>query len=136
MGNIVRSPEQPGAERFQTSETRYSVMVKGKLFNDDFPGGLTLRILNVSEGGIMAAIPYGVRVYSEVVIELRNLPPVSGRIAWCRKDRIGVQFDEKIDIDLFFGRQASQDAPVQQVHKFDPGGSSMKIEPLIRRLNS
>src|SRR3546814_5238305 len=85
-------------------------MLKARLYNDDFPEGLSLRILNISEGGIMAVIPYGVRVYSEVVIYLRNLPPVSGRVAWCKRDWVGIAFDEKIDLDVFFGRRASQQA--------------------------
>ncbi|MBB4641247.1 PilZ domain-containing protein [Rhizorhapis suberifaciens] len=119
MSTIVRSPDQSGAKNFVTNELRYSVMVKGSLFNDDFPEGLPLRIVNISEGGLMAVIPYGVRVYSAVSIGLRNLPPVEAHVAWCRTDRIGVAFDEKIDLDLFFGRTSS----------------SMKSEPLIRKLN-
>jgi hypothetical protein len=134
MGKIVRSPEQPEAAHFQTSELRYSVMVKGRLFNDDFPEGLSLRILNISEGGILAAIPYGVRVYSEVTVELRNLPPVTGRIAWCRKDRIGVAFDERIDLELFFGRQKPA-VPERALHVFDAADTVIRSDPLIRKLN-
>ncbi len=134
MGKIVRSPEQPEAAKFQTSELRYSVMVKGRLFNDDFPEGLSLRILNISEGGILAVIPYGVRVYSEVTVELRNLPPVTGRIAWCRKDRIGVAFDERIDLERFFGRQKPA-VPERALHVFDADDTVIRSEPLIRKLN-
>lgn len=135
MGTIVRSPDQPDAQQFETSELRYSVMVKGKLFNNDFPDGLMLRIVNISEGGILAVIPYGVRVFSNVVVELRNLPPIAGRIAWAKKDRIGVAFDEKIDVDLFFGR-LDDGKQVPAVNKFAPDGRLLKSEPLIRRLNS
>lgn len=135
MGTIIRSPDQPNALQFETSELRYSVMVKGKLFNNDFPDGLLLRIVNISEGGIMAAIPYGVRVFSHVVVELRNLPPISGRIAWTKKDRIGIAFDERIDLDLFFGRSDSG-TQTQDIHKLTPDGRLLKSEPLIRRLNS
>ena len=134
MGKIVRSPEQPEAAKFQTSELRYSVMVKGRLFNDDFPEGLSLRILNISEGGILAVIRYGVRVYSEVTVELRNLPPVTGRIAWCRKDRIGVAFDERIDLERFFGRQKPA-VPERALHVFDADDTVIRSEPLIRKLN-
>lgn len=134
MSKIVRSPDEPDAKSFQTSELRYSVMVKGRLFNDDFPDGLSLRIVNISEGGIMAVIPYGVRVYSEVTVELRNLPPATGRIAWCRKDRIGVAFDERIDLDSFFGRQKPI-APDGALHVFDAAGSVVRSEPLIRKMN-
>lgn len=135
MSKIVRSPDQPSAGSFQTSELRYSVMVKGRLFNDDFPEGLSLRILNISEGGVMAVIPYGVRVYSEVTVELRNLPPVIGRIVWCRKDRIGVAFDERIDLDRFFGRQTSAPPPERALHVFEAAGTVIRSEPLIRKLN-
>lgn len=135
MSTIVRSPDQPGAQQFETSETRYSVMVKGKLFNNDYPDGLLLRIVNISEGGIMAVIPYGVRVFSNVVVELRNLPLTSGRIAWAKKDRIGVTFDERVDLNLFFGR-SEREMPPQELHKFAVDGRLLASEPLIRRLNS
>lgn len=131
MNTIVRSPDHTGANQFLTNELRFSVMVKGMLFNDDFPDGLSLRILNISEGGIMAAIPFGVRVYSAVTIALRNLPAVSGHVAWCRKDRIGVAFDEKIDLDLFFGRKIGGEG----LHMIDPASNAVRSEPLIRKLN-
>src|SRR3546814_16896325 len=97
MTSIVRSPDQTGAEHFHTSELRFSVMLKARLYNDDFPEGLSLRIINLSEGGIMAVIPFDVRVSSEVVIDLRNLPPVSGRVALCKRELVGLAFDEKND---------------------------------------
>src|SRR3546814_5280163 len=118
-----------------TSELRFSVMLKARLYNDDFPEGLSLRILNISEGGSMAVIPYGVRVYSEVVIDLRNLPPVSGRVAWCKRYRVGIAFDEKIDLDVFFGRRVSQQA-TGFLHKLNAGRSEINAEPFIRPLNS
>lgn len=135
MAIIVRSPDHAGAENFLTTELRYSVMVKGRLFNDDFPEGLSLRILNISEGGIMAVIPYGVRVYSAVTIELRHLPPTSGRIAWCHKDRIGVAFDERIDLDLFFGRTSADKPGEPNFHVLEEE-TKVRTEPLIRKLDS
>src|SRR3546814_6984624 len=135
MTSIVRSPDQTGADHFHTSDLRFSVMLKASLYNDDFPEGLSLCILNISEGGIMAVIPYGVRVYSEVVIGLRNLPPVSGRVAWCKRDRVGITFDEKIDLDVFFGRRVSQQA-TGFLHKLNAGRSEINAEPFIRTLNS
>src|SRR3546814_21139720 len=80
----------------------------------------------------MAVIPYGVRVYSEVVIDLRNLPPVSGRVAWCKRDRVGIAFDEKIDLDVFFGRRVSQQA-TGFLQKLKAGRSEITAEPFIRR---
>lgn len=135
MSTIVRSPDQTNADHFVTNELRYSVMVKGMLFNDDFPEGLPLRILNISEGGLMAVIPYGVRVYSAVRLGLRNLPPVEAHVAWCRTDRIGVAFDEKIELDLFFGRNMSAKASLAELHVMEPVNRSMKSEALIRKLN-
>ena len=135
MSAIVRSPDQSDADHFVTNELRYSVMVKGMLFNDDFPDGLSLRILNISEGGLMAVIPYGVRVYSAVRLGLRNLPPVEAHVAWCRTDRIGVAFDEKIDLDLFFGRSMSAKPAAAELHVIESAGSSMRSELLIRKLN-
>src|SRR3546814_9710639 len=83
----------------------------------------------------MAGIPDGFRVYSEVVIDLRNLQPVSGRVAWCKRDRVGIAFDEKIDLDVFFGRRVSQQA-TGFLHKLNAGRSEINAEPFIRTLNS
>src|SRR3546814_10133226 len=105
MTSIVRSPDQTGAEHFHTSELRFSVMLKARLYNDDFPEGLSLRILNISEGGILAVIPYGVRVYSEVVIDLSNLTPVRGRVAWGQRARVGNALVEDIALDVIYGRR-------------------------------
>src|SRR3546814_9435963 len=135
MSSSVRSPDQTGADHFHTSGLLVSVILKARLYKDDFPEGLSLRILSISEGGIMAVIPYGVRVYSEVVIDLRNLPPVSGRVAWCKRDRVGIAFDEKIDLDVFFGRRVSQQA-TGFLHKLNAGRSEINAEPFIRTLNS
>src|SRR3546814_5795657 len=110
-------------------------MLKARLYNADFPEGLSLRILNISEGGIMAVIPYGVRVYSAVVIDLRNLPPVSGRVAWCQRDRVGIAFDEKIDMDVFFGRRVSQ-TEKGFLNKLNAGRSEINADRKSTRLNS
>lgn len=58
------------------------------------------RVRNLSATGLMAdcerAIPAGI----EVVLELRGVGRVTGRVAWSREDKIGLAFDHEIDPQL------------------------------------
>lgn len=59
-----------------------------------------VRVRNISEGGLMAELPVVVEIGSPVVLDLRGIGNVSGRIAWCTQGRVGVAFDQPIDPKL------------------------------------
>lgn len=56
-----------------------------------------VRVRNLSEGGLMVELARSVAVGAAVMLELRGIGEVTGRVAWQAEGRIGVAFDEPID---------------------------------------
>ena len=63
------------------------------------PGGteVTVKIRNLSSGGMMAESPVSFSRGDPIETELRGIGTVTGKIAWTAGGRIGVQFDVQID---------------------------------------
>ena len=58
---------------------------------------ITVKVRNLSAGGMMAESPVNFSRGETVEIELRGIGIVAGKIAWTAGGRIGVQFDTPID---------------------------------------
>jgi hypothetical protein len=58
---------------------------------------VTLRIRNLSAGGMMAECSEPVATGEQVILELRGIGEVTGSVAWCHDGRIGISFDTPID---------------------------------------
>ncbi|WP_380874737.1 hypothetical protein ACFB49_01010 [Sphingomonas sp. DBB INV C78] len=58
---------------------------------------LMLRVRNLSAGGMMADCERVCERGDPVVVEIRGVGPVTGRIAWRQGGKIGITFDEAID---------------------------------------
>ena len=58
------------------------------------------RVRNLSATGLMADCERPVLAGTRIVLELRGVGQVSGRVVWSRDDKIGVAFDEEIDPQL------------------------------------
>jgi hypothetical protein len=68
-------------------------------------------IRNISSGGLMAHV-YSVHEQSETVeIELKAGRTVKGTVVWARDRKIGVQFDEKIDVADVLAPQPNESDP-------------------------
>jgi len=59
-----------------------------------------IKVRNVSATGLMADCAYMLAPDDRVVIPLRGVGQVAGRVAWARENRIGVSFDRPIDPQL------------------------------------
>jgi hypothetical protein len=55
------------------------------------------RVRNLSRSGLMADCDGGFRDGDRVMVDLRGIGDVTGRVAWVRADRIGVAFDRPVD---------------------------------------
>jgi hypothetical protein len=98
-------------EAFDTSEdtaeaaakarnaARDSMMLQAPLRRINSPAHrpVTLRIRNLSAGGMMAECSEPLASGESVVLELRGIGEVTGRVAWCHDGRIGISFDTPID---------------------------------------
>jgi hypothetical protein len=60
----------------------------------------TVRVRNLSSGGLMAEYAQPVASKTPVAVEVRGVGWVSGRIAWAAEGRVGVAFDQEIDPKL------------------------------------
>ncbi len=59
--------------------------------------GHRVKVRNLSAGGMMAEGELAVVRGARVTVELRNLPPVEGSVAWVQDTRFGVAFVREID---------------------------------------
>jgi len=58
---------------------------------------MTVRVRNLSAGGMMAEYPQGLDENTVVECDLRGVGMVRGRVAWSAAGRIGIAFDRQID---------------------------------------
>jgi hypothetical protein len=59
--------------------------------------GRTVRVRNLSAIGVMADYDAAITVDEQIVVSIRGLGSVAGRVAWVRKGRIGIMFDNEVD---------------------------------------
>ncbi|WP_447724986.1 PilZ domain-containing protein [Sphingomonas koreensis] len=80
----------------QRSASRDSLMLSAQLR----VGGeaeVTVRVRNLSAGGLMAEYANPVAVGTQVEVDVRGVGWVGGRIAWTAEGRVGIAFDREID---------------------------------------
>lgn len=56
-----------------------------------------VRVRNLSAAGMMAETDLRVVPGTKVTVELKNLPPVDGAVAWVHEGRFGIAFVDEID---------------------------------------
>jgi hypothetical protein len=82
----------------QRRDQRDSLFVLGKLRPEGDTGeGETVRVRNVSSGGLMADASDDYRPGARVEVELEGIGTMSGSVAWAEAGRIGIAFDHPID---------------------------------------
>ncbi len=59
-----------------------------------------VKIRNLSDGGMMVESQAMLRSGERVLVELRNVGSVMGKVAWTQGSRVGVAFEEAIDSSL------------------------------------
>lgn len=80
----------------QRSAARDSLLLSAQLRAGDEPE-VTVRVRNLSAGGLMAEYAQPIAVGSAVEIDVRGIGWVGGRIAWTAEGRVGIAFDREID---------------------------------------
>ena len=58
------------------------------------------RVRNLSATGLMADCEKPLAADTRVVMDLRGIGRVEGTVAWSRRDKIGVAFDQEVDPQL------------------------------------
>ena len=58
---------------------------------------VTVRVRNLSPGGMLAEGRVNVTQGAAVEVDLRNVGPVSGRVIWAGEGKFGIAFDRPVD---------------------------------------
>lgn len=85
--------EKPGSRKAM----RDSMFLAVEIEQPDTGERFSARARNVSDGGLMADEHDGLGVGDRVVVSLRGVGRVEGKVAWVRDGGIGIAFDERID---------------------------------------
>lgn len=76
---------------------RQSLFMHGDLTLAYMDAPQTVRIRNLSATGVMVETALPVQSGEAFLLELPNVGPVRGRVAWAREGRFGAAFDSQID---------------------------------------
>jgi len=95
---FVPNDAADGEARFESmrSEPRDSMFLMAVVRRAG-SGDITVKVRNLSAGGMMAESPVNFSRCDVVEVELRGIGVVAGKVAWNAGGRVGVQFDSPID---------------------------------------
>lgn len=78
-------------------KNRISMMLMATVRYEGARDGVKARILDLSSGGIRVATICTLRRGHRLVVSLKGVGDVPGRIAWARGAELGVEFDHEVD---------------------------------------
>lgn len=94
MDSLDRRTIAAAAER---TGGRDSLFLMAQIRRPGAAEGVTVRVRNLSAGGLMAETPEPLDPDSPVEVEVRGLGWIPGRIAWHTEGRTGIAFDRAVD---------------------------------------
>ncbi|WP_219892430.1 PilZ domain-containing protein [Aquisediminimonas profunda] len=116
---LVRAPEFAESEKFETAERRYAVVLSAQIVPEGEESPVSVRVCNISAGGLMAIVPPHIALRGQVSIMIRHVGKLIGRIVWTQKDRVGIRFDTEIDpVALLAERAERAAAPSLLANRF------------------
>lgn len=83
--------------RGRRTRQRDSLLLSATVQRPGEAEGRTVRVRNLSAIGVMADYDAAIAVDEPIVANIRGLGSVGGRVAWVRKGRIGITFDNEVD---------------------------------------
>jgi hypothetical protein len=86
------SPDDP-----QRGDVRDSLLLSAQLCLPVMATPVTVRVRNLSSGGLMAEHAGRAAIGDAVKIEVRGIGWIDGRVAWITAGRLGIAFDTEID---------------------------------------
>lgn len=76
---------------------RDSLFMQAELALAGRPERVTVRVRNLSPGGMLAEAKLAVAPGAAVEVELRNVGAVAGRVIWAGEGKFGIAFDRLVD---------------------------------------
>lgn len=95
--NRDNSADAAAVAASQRLRNRDSLFLTAKLSFVGTDGVREVRVRNLSEGGMMAEVERVLDTGTPVLLDLRGIGEVPGKVAWCTEGRIGIAFDHAID---------------------------------------
>jgi PilZ domain len=103
----IIDPDTPESHR---EKARDSLFLSAEVIFDDSPKQYTVRIRNISAGGMMIDVTAPRDKGLGVTATLKNIGEVRGKVVWSTAKRIGITFEQEIDPNL--ARHKATAAPV------------------------
>jgi len=100
MDQFSHDREAFGASDDQTvqrGKSRDSLLLSASLKLSGMVAPVTVRVRNLSSGGLMADHAARANVGDAAEIDLRGIGTVAGKVAWIAEGRLGIAFDREID---------------------------------------
>lgn len=76
---------------------RDSLFMQAGLIQPGSPEPVTVRVRNLSPGGMLAEAKIQIAQGAAVQVDLRNVGPVAGRVVWAGEGKFGIAFDRLVD---------------------------------------
>lgn len=104
MDSLFRSPPRPSDEdpasvgaSGQRGRGRDSLFLVAQVTMPGERNEQTVRVRNLSAGGLMIETDRAMAVGAVLILGLRGIGEVTGRVAWCAEGRVGIALDSPID---------------------------------------
>ncbi|MGV3729312.1 MAG: PilZ domain-containing protein [Sphingopyxis sp.] len=107
---------------------RDSLFLQAELAIAGRPDRITVRVRNLSPGGMLAEAKLAVEPGAAVEVELRNVGAVAGRVIWVGDGKFGIAFDRLVDPQAVRRQVVSGSDLPPHLRRTGPIGS-----PLYRR---
>lgn len=104
-------PDSNDATEQSREQSRESTFLSAILVFDGSPRKLTVRVRNVSAGGMMVDMTGQREKGAALTVELKNVGEIRGTVAWSTENRLGITFDEEIDPQLARYKPPAVEAP-------------------------
>jgi hypothetical protein len=93
-------PVSPKSLESQEARARDSLFLLADLMIEENGEQHKVKVRNLSAGGMMVESDLDVTQGQSIVVNLRNIGPVRGEIAWARSGRFGVAFNRPVNPKL------------------------------------
>ena len=94
MDSLDRRGDASALER---ARTRDSLFLMAQLRRTGAAESVSVRVRNLSAGGLMAETPEPLDPDAPIEVEVRGLGWIPGRVAWHTEGRTGIAFDRPVD---------------------------------------
>lgn len=91
------SAHRPNGPLLPRATTRESIFLTAMLNFDVLADPVSVRIRNISSGGMLVDCDLAVGPGDRFTGEVKNVGKISGRVAWRTDNRMGVEFDGQVD---------------------------------------